>query len=112
MLSAAIQATWRSQYAQLIYALGTAALWTQAKAPNQTADLVVGFRGLGRDDLELINAYGVEAKAVTVVITDLPVPPQKFDNFHIHGEDFVAQAVHTTYMNGLAVSYRVMVVGR
>lgn len=68
--------------------------FTATKPPHETATFFVSFRYIGRDDPELLNAYGPGAAAIIADATSFPVRPVKFDKFVTKAGTFVAQAVH------------------
>jgi hypothetical protein len=96
----------------IIQTLGVPAVWKQAKPPQQTATAVVGFKSVGPNEAEIVNAYGIEAKILTIAAGDTPVAPEKFDTFEVNGETFVAQSAQAVHLNGQVIGYRCLVKGR
>jgi hypothetical protein len=99
-------------FSMTINTLGAPMKWVQAKAPKATAEIIAGFRAVGVRDVALVNAYGVEAKIITVRAGTTPVPPAKFDSFEVAGEVYVAQAVHEVHANERLLGYKLFCKGR
>ena len=95
----------------LLDLIGVQAVWTQAKAPNQTANIKVGVRTLGRDEEAMVNAYGVGAKAFVVKATDLPIEPIKFDAITIDGEVYVVDGVFPLTLDDSTEAFRLIARG-
>ena len=95
----------------VVDALGVPATWTQAKAPNATSDAVVGFRSIGWNDHELINAYGIGAKVITIKVSDIPVV-EKFDTITILNERYTLDVVSPVHLNGVHIFHKCIVKGK
>ena len=105
-----IKSAWINNYFQLIDMHGIDSTWMRSNGSQ--VDVKVGFRTLGRDDVELINAYGIGARAITLCENDADILPEKFDSFLIGNEEYIVQAVHPAYIMGELVSYRIVAVGK
>ncbi|RLC00592.1 MAG: hypothetical protein DRH90_18120 [Deltaproteobacteria bacterium] len=91
--------------------LSVGVTWTQAKAPNATKDIRVGFKSLGWRDQELINAYGIGAKIFTVKVDDIPVI-DKFDKITLNGEAYTVNSVMPAYVGDMHTYHKVIVNGK
>jgi hypothetical protein len=106
MLDAATKGKMAAAFSTAIVTLGSPMQWQEALPPNRTATITAGFRAVNRDDLSIVNAYGVETKVITVRAQDLPQAPAQFDAFIINGERYVVQASHQVHLNDLLVGHR------
>lgn len=91
--------------------LGTPAVHQSAET-NATTDMIVGFRNLGRDDGEVVNAFGPGTVAITVSQAKSLTEPKKFDLFTIAGKVYTVQAVHVATLNGVIFGWRVYATGK
>lgn len=91
--------------------LGVYTTYTNASG-TQTRTAIVGFRNLGRDDTELVNAYGPGVVAITCAREDFPDAPGKFDQFVINGMTYIVQAAHQATLNANVVGWRVYATGK
>lgn len=97
MFTPATQATMIAAFKQTLNLLSQVnATWTQAKPPNQTANMTLAFRQIGKDDEYIINAYGTGTIAMVAEKADFPVNPEKLDTITVpaSGERYTVQAVH------------------
>jgi hypothetical protein len=103
----------RSSFDMTISMLGVPAQFTRADGTGALA-MVVGFASPNRNDINVVNAYGIEAKIVTISAKSSPgptEPPAKFDVLVIGGKRFVAQAVHDVLLNAELVGWKLVVTG-
>lgn len=91
--------------------LGTEMTWRQTKPPQQTAVITAGFRMPSKDDIEIVNAYGMETKIITTRAADLPSPPVKFDVFEANGERYTVIGAVTVQIAGQVLGYRLFAKG-
>lgn len=96
----------RGSFEQVIGLLGVPAAWSEAIAPNATANLVIGFRTAGREDTEVINAYGPHSVIMTFAAKDMPQAPVKFDSVEIRGTRYTLDAVHPIHLNGSLIGWK------
>ena len=94
-----------SMYA-VIDELGVPITWNQAKPPKQTASFKVGFKHAGKQDIGVVNDYGIAAVIITAKASDFPVAPQKFDDIVLNGETYTLEAVHPIHINGTLALYK------
>lgn len=92
--------------------LGVPSTWTQAKPPNSTATPTIGFRTAGINDAEVINAYGIGAKIVTMKVDDFTVAPEKFDEILVLAERYTLDAVNPIHLNGAVIGYKAFIRGK
>lgn len=112
MLNSAVRNQVKGGFDKVIDLLGTELVWTEAVEPGRSLKVVAGFRNIGRDDQELVNAYGAGGKVITAKVETLPVEPRKFDTFEVEGEVYVVQAVHPVHLNAELIGYRMYARGR
>jgi len=91
--------------------LGVPMTWTQAKAPNATADIVAGFKSASWRDEELINAYGIGAKIFTVKVSDIAFI-EKFDRMTVGTDKYTIDSVMPVYLNGVRLFWKAIVRGK
>ena len=91
--------------------LGVPATWLQTKAPNATAEVVVGFKTATYKDEELINAYGIGAKIITVKVSDIAVV-EKFDRFTVLGENYTIDSVMPAHLNAVHIFHKCYIRGK
>ena len=90
-----------------------APVWTAAKPPAPTATVSGHLRQLGKDDEELINAYGADGVEITCKAADFPQAPVKFDAFVVKGHRYTAQDVRMQIgFSGAPLLYRIYAKGR
>ena len=112
MLSSADKQKMRGGFEQVVGLLGVPATWRQVKAPNGSHAATVGFRTAGKDDQEVVQAYGIDTVIITCLSKDFPTAPVKFDEFEIMTETYVANAVHPIHLNAELIGYKVLARGR
>lgn len=111
MLSSADRKKFRDAQKQVLDLLGVPAVWTQVKAPKATSSVTVGFKTASWQDEELINAFGIGAKVLTVKVSDIAVI-EKFDAFVISGERYTIDSVMPVHINGELVFWKCFVRGK
>ena len=111
MLTAAATSAFKTQFNDVVAALGVPATWSRAKAPSPTKTLTVGFRTAGVKDTEIVNAYGINAIVLTVRAIDVSVAPEKFDSFTVNGVRHTADAVHPVHLKGEVIGWKLYVRG-
>ena len=95
-----MKAQWKIHYERTLRALGTPA--QVIKKDGATTDTMVGINSKPND--ELMNAYGVNVKVITVLITDVKAL-EKFDRILIDGEMHTIDDVRINRINDLNVSH-------
>ena len=111
MLSAADHQRIQLGTEAVVDALGVPALWEQTKAPNASKPVIVGFKTVTYKDEELINAFGIGAKVLTVKVKDI-AQVAKFDRFTIHGERYTIDEVMPVHLNGVLLFWKCFVKGK
>ena len=91
---------WRREYERTLKALGTPAT-VQPKA-GDSVECLVGLNSKPSD--ELINAYGVNVKVVTVLVSDVP-ELKKLDRITLDGERHTIDDVRINRINDINVSH-------
>lgn len=105
MLSNRVQ--WRREYERTLKALGTPA--TVETVGGDSTSCLVGLNS--KPGEELINAWGVNVKIVTVLISDVPVL-NKLDRINIDGERHTIDDIRISRINDIDVSYVCIVRGK
>lgn len=90
--------------------LGTPGTWEQTKAPNATAQIVVGIKTASWKDEELVNAYGINARVFTIKAKDV-AKLEKFDVIKVGNEKYTMDAAIPVYVNGVVVFWKGVVRG-
>lgn len=98
---------WRKEYERTLKLLGTPA--TVLKKDGSSVDCLVGLNSKPGD--ELINAYGVNVKVITVLVSDVPVL-EKLDRIALDGERHTIDDVRVNRINDLNVSHVCIVRGK
>jgi len=111
MLTAADHAKIQASTEAVVDTLGVPATWKQTKAPEATKNVVLGFKTIGFNDEELINAFGIGGKVFTVKVSDIPVI-EKFDRFTISGERYTIDSVMPVHLNGTHIFHKCFVKGK
>ena len=101
----------KGSFEQVVGLLGVPSTWTQAKPPHGTAAINVGLKTAGPKDVEIVNAFGIDAKILTIRAIDMTTPPEKFDTFTVNGERFTADAVHPVLLNGTVIGWKIYIRG-
>ncbi len=101
----------RGAYEFAISFLGATANYESVDG-SVTRTATVGFRHVGRDDAEAVNAYGPGVVAITCAQKDFPTSPKKFDSFTVNGKVYIVQAAHHAVLNANVVGWRVYATGK
>lgn len=102
------RATIRAKYEQTIELLGVPAT-LQSVSEGTSVDCVVGFKT--SQDEDLIAAYGVGVKVVTVKSSDVPVI-RKMDRVFVQSDRYTINEVFPVYLNDLLVGWRCVIRGK
>ena len=95
-----MKAQWKTHYERTLRALGTPA--QVIKKDGVTIDTLAGINSKPND--ELMNAYGINVKVITVLVTDVEAL-EKFDRILIDGEMHTIDDVRINRINDLNVSH-------
>jgi len=79
-------------------------------ATNNKTNITVGYSG--RSEAPLVQSLGVESKTITVKVADFKHAPEKFDQFLIKGQNYVAESVQQVHLNGNIIGYRIRTKGK
>ena len=79
-------------------------------AGTRTSIFRVGFATVRKDNETIINALGIDAKVITVDISDI-ASIEKFDVFEIATERYVAHTVHKIHMGTDVIGHKVYAKG-
>ena len=74
--------------------------------------VTLGFKTAGVKDEEVVNAYGVGSKIITIDIDTINVIPKKFDFIHIDSNKYVFEAVHPIYLSDKQIGWKAFVKGK
>jgi hypothetical protein len=97
--------------AKLINAMASPA--TYFKAGTVGRPVRVASRRVAPTDTEIINAYGIGARIVTVAADAIkPDAPAQFDRFELLGELYTIDAVAPNYRDELLVSFTCYCMGQ
>lgn len=91
---------WKSHYERTLRALGTPA--QVIKKDGATIEALVGINSKPND--ELMNAYGINVKVITVLVADVQ-DLEKFDRILLDGEMHTIDDVRINRINDLNVSH-------
>lgn len=111
MLPAAQRSKIRGAMEMVCEQLGVPAVWEQTKPPQATVNCTVGFKTIGVRDEELVNAYGVGGKVITIKAVDVP-HVEKFDRLTIMNERYTVDAAAPIHINGELVFWKAFVKGK
>jgi len=101
----------RSAFKTAITELGVPAVHVATDpAGTRTSIPRVGFATVRKDNETIINALGIDAKVITVDISDI-VSVDKFDVFEIGTEHYVAHTVHKIHMGTDVIGFKVFAKG-
>lgn len=91
--------------------LSTPAVLTHV-ASGATVNLGVGIKTAGPQDTAIVNAWGVDARVITMKVADVAgFTPDKFDYITLGGERMVFAAVHVHRVNDVSLFYKGYVKG-
>ena len=104
----------KEEFIQLRSAVGVPVNFTSAKPPSFSRSITAIVQSVNSEEEALVNAYGVGAKTIQILSTDLPEPPLKFDTVMCQGERLVIDAVvtHNTRVTGNVCFYLCYVKGK
>jgi hypothetical protein len=111
MFTAADRVKYQSAWEGVVDLLGVPAIWQQAKPPQATKNVTVGFKSASWKDTELVAAYGLGAKVITVKVKDIAVV-EKFDQFVIGSERYTADSVMPVHFNGILIFWKAYIKGK
>jgi hypothetical protein len=94
----------------IINQLGQDITWTSVKT-KVTKTARMGFSGGSGDSDEIVNAYGIDHKVITIKASDGFVP-EKFDRFDYKGEIWICKAVKPLHLGAEFVGYKCYVGGK
>lgn len=101
----------RKSFLDTVRTLGVPADYVSSQG-QPDATFYVGFASPTKTDDPVVNAYGIEAKVITVPVdAPLTAAPLKFDAFVINGKRFIAQATHDILINDVLVGWKVVANG-
>ena len=107
MLSAGVRNTWAKFYRQSIDALGVPATVHPTDGP--VANCTIGFKT--SSDVDIINAWGVGSKVLTIQTLDVPVL-KKLDRVVVEGERYTLDSVTPIHLNNMHIAWRCIVRGQ
>lgn len=112
MLSAQIFNYFDQSFHTVVNLLGVSADYISVKKNNpDKTGITVGYSGRG--DSTLVQSLDVETKTITVKAEDFSaVGPEKFDQFIIAGQKYVADSVQKVHLNGKIIGYRITTKGK
>ena len=111
MLSPTDRDNIQSATENLVATLGVPATWKQTKDPQATQDIIVGFKSIGWKDQELINAFGIGAKVLTIRVSEL-ANIDKFDTITVNGERYTIDTVMPVHLNGVHLLHKCYIRGK
>lgn len=112
MLGASDYNNVKGSFEQVIELLGSPCVWTQAKPPHATKTVRAGFRTAGAQDTEVVNAYGMGAKIITLKAADFTTAPEKFDKLQFGTERYTADSVQPVHLNAAVIGWKIFVKGQ
>lgn len=98
----------RAKYEATIETLGVPAI-VESNESGESVSCIVGFKTSNSE--ELIAAYGVGVKVVTVRERDVPVV-KKMDRVLVSAERYTINEVMPVYLNDLLVGWRCVIKGK
>jgi hypothetical protein len=107
MLDLDTKNTYRGSWEQVIDTLGVPAVIHATGGGSKSC--VVGFKTT-RDE-EIVNAWGVGTKVVTIKVTDAP-EVKKMDRVDIGNERYTFDAVFPVHLNADLIGWRCVVKGK
>jgi len=102
-----LRGQWRREYERTLKLLGTPA--TINRKDGGSVECLVGLNSKPSD--ELVNAYGINVKVVTVLISDVP-DLEKFDRITLDGERHTIDDIRVNRINDINVSHICIVRGK
>ena len=107
MLSRSMRLAWAKAYRDSINALGVPA--TVMPKAGDPVDCTVGFKT--STDVDIINAWGVGSKIVTIQFADVP-ELEKLDRVKIENERYTLEQVSPIHLNDDVIAWRGVVRGQ
>lgn len=107
MLSNSVRLTWKKAYKDSINALGVPA--TVLPKGGDPVQCTVGFKT--STDVDIINAWGVGSKIVTIQADDVP-DLEKLDRVMIENERYTIEQVSPIHLNNVLMAWRGVVRGQ
>jgi hypothetical protein len=105
----------RVQYELIIRTLGIPMVFHQVKTPAITKSTIGGIATAKNDD-PVVNSYGIGAKVITLMQSEIPTPPEKFDFVTINAgaEKVVFEAVFPVHepKTGAVIGFRCIAKGK
>lgn len=104
-----------AEFRILLAQTGRQVTWHQAKAPQQTKAVQAIVSSTSTSAEAIVNAYGLNSYTFQISASDLPVPPEKFDQISdADGERHTVDLVipHHQRGTGLVVSFTCYAKGR
>lgn len=103
-----------AEFTQLRFVLGVPVTFSSAKPPSVSKEIDAIVQPINSRDEGLINSYGVGAKTIQILASDLPIAPLKFDTVICAGERMVIDTVvaHNTRNSGAVCFYLCYVQGK
>lgn len=105
----------RAQYELAIRTLGIPMDFHQVKPPSAVKTTVGGIATAKNDD-PVVNSYGIGTKIITLMQSDLPSVPEKFDSVTINAgaERIVFEAVFPVHepKTGAVIGFRCVAKGK
>ena len=107
MLSASTRNTWAKFYKETINAIGVEA--TVLPKQSIPVNCTIGFKT--SSDVDIINAWGVGSKVLTIQTNDVPVL-EKLDRVEVDGERYTLDSVSPIHLNNMHIAWRCIVRGQ
>ena len=113
MLTDSIKNKWIKSFEMLIDSIGSP-IEINLSAWGGPLQINAGVKTVSPSDTELVNAYGVGARIITVKKKDVPFLPKKFDTVVIKeaNEKLVISSVNTMQINSVIVGYKLVTAGK
>ena len=104
-----------AEFRTLLAQTGRQVTWHQAKAPQTVQAVQAIVSSTSKAPEMIVNAFGINGWQCQVAAADLPVPPEKFDQFtDADGERYTIDIVIPKHQRGtgLVVSFTCYAKGR
>ncbi len=105
-LPANTSATVSRAFKQAVALLGTPMTMVSPQGEVIAVSLTCGLRMVGLDDINIVNAYGIETRIITVDADLVQRPPVQYDAFLLGSARFVVQAIREVRMNDTLLGYK------
>lgn len=107
MLDQKVKSETHGAWEMAINLLGLPATWIQAKPPNASKGITVGFKTAGWKDTEVVNSYGYGAKIITMKAVDFTTTiPEKYDTIEVNGERYTLDEVMPVMLNDKLLGHK------